>query len=94
MPEENVICSGIVERIGFEDAIFQIKYNGEILKKLLNIIANPDTPVAAKSLGTKNKLKEIATIKVPTTNQTYFFIILTNLISKVSLTNFHSIKKT
>ena len=29
MPEENVICSGIVERIGFEDAIFQIKYNGE-----------------------------------------------------------------
>ena len=64
------------------------------LKKLLNIIANPDTPVAAKSLGTKNKLKEIATIKVPTTNPTYFFIIPTNLISKVSLTNFHSIKKT
>ena len=29
MPEENVICSGIVERIGFDDAIFQIKYNGE-----------------------------------------------------------------
>ena len=29
MPEETVICSGIVERIGFEDAIFQIKYNGE-----------------------------------------------------------------
>lgn len=29
MPEENIICSGIVERIGFEDAIFQIKYNGE-----------------------------------------------------------------
>ena len=29
MPEEIVICSGIVERIGFDDAIFQIKYNGE-----------------------------------------------------------------
>ena len=29
MPEESVICSGIVERIGFDDAIFQIKYNGE-----------------------------------------------------------------
>ena len=29
MPEETVICSGIVERIGFDDAIFQIKYNGE-----------------------------------------------------------------
>lgn len=29
MPEETVICSGIVERIGFEDAIFSIKYNGQ-----------------------------------------------------------------
>ena len=34
MPEENVICSGIVERIGFEDAIFQIKYNGEKYQKI------------------------------------------------------------
>lgn len=29
MPEETVVCSGIVERIGFEDAIFTIKHNGE-----------------------------------------------------------------
>ena len=27
MPEEQVICSGIVERIGHEDGIFQLKYN-------------------------------------------------------------------
>ena len=26
MPEETVICSGIVERIGDDDAIFTIKY--------------------------------------------------------------------
>jgi len=29
MPEETVLTSGIVERIGFEDAIFSIKFNGE-----------------------------------------------------------------
>jgi len=29
MPEEIAICSGIAERIGKEDAIFTIKYNGE-----------------------------------------------------------------
>ena len=29
MPEETVLTSGLVERIGFEDAIFTIKVNGE-----------------------------------------------------------------
>lgn len=29
MPEEKVICSGLIERIGKEDAIFTIKFNGE-----------------------------------------------------------------
>ena len=29
MPEEKVITSGQVERIGYEDAIFTIKYNGK-----------------------------------------------------------------
>ena len=29
MPEETVITSGIVERIGMDDGIFTIKYNGE-----------------------------------------------------------------
>ena len=29
MPSEDVITSGIVERIGLDDGIFTIKYNGE-----------------------------------------------------------------
>ena len=28
MPEEKVLCSGNVERIGHEDGIFGIKHNG------------------------------------------------------------------
>lgn len=37
MPEEKVLCSGNVERIGHEDAIFGIKYNGESHKEILNV---------------------------------------------------------
>jgi len=37
MPEETVICSGNVERIGHEDAIFGIKYNGKSKKEVLNV---------------------------------------------------------
>jgi len=37
MPEEKVICSGNVERIGHTDAIFGIKYNGESHKEVLNV---------------------------------------------------------
>ncbi|MCR4562999.1 MAG: acetate kinase, partial [Bacilli bacterium] len=29
MPEERVICSGLVEKIGHEDAGFKLEYNGE-----------------------------------------------------------------
>ena len=29
MPEEKVICEGLVERIGHEDAHFRLKYKGE-----------------------------------------------------------------
>ena len=38
MPEEKVICSGNAERIGHEDAIFGIKYNGENEKRILPIL--------------------------------------------------------
>lgn len=38
MPEEEVLTSGIVERIGFEDAIFSIKANGEKVSKTLPIL--------------------------------------------------------
>ncbi len=34
MPEEKVLTSGIVERIGFEDAIFSIKVKGEKFSKV------------------------------------------------------------
>lgn len=37
MPEETVITSGAVERIGFEDAIFTIKVNGEKIKTVCPI---------------------------------------------------------
>ena len=38
MPEEKVICSGLIERIGKEDAIFTIKYNGEKKTETLPIL--------------------------------------------------------
>lgn len=38
MPSEDLICSGVVERIGLEDSIFTIKYNGEKNKEVTNIV--------------------------------------------------------
>ena len=38
MPEAKVICSGNAERIGHEDAIFGIKYNGESSKDIVPIL--------------------------------------------------------
>ncbi len=38
MPEEKVLCSGNAERIGHEDAIFGMKWNGESEKKTLPIL--------------------------------------------------------
>lgn len=37
MPFEEVLTSGMIEKIGFEDAIFTIKVNGEKIKKTLPI---------------------------------------------------------
>jgi acetate kinase len=37
MPNETVLTSGVIERIGFEDAYFTIKVNGEKIKKVLPI---------------------------------------------------------
>lgn len=44
MPEETVICSGIVERIGFEDAIFKIE-GGDVKEKLVTSIPNHSVAV-------------------------------------------------
>ena len=37
MPEEHLIASGVVERIGLDDAVFTIKYNGNKDEKVLPI---------------------------------------------------------
>ena len=37
MPSEEVLTSGNVERIGFEDAYFTIKVNGEKIKSVMPI---------------------------------------------------------
>lgn len=34
MDDETVITSGVIERIGLEDSIFTIKYNGEKMSQL------------------------------------------------------------
>ena len=38
MPEEKVICSGLIERIGHEDAVFTIKYDGKKKTETLPIL--------------------------------------------------------
>jgi len=38
MPEEAVICSGIAERIGHDDAIFKIKFDGDSRRIILPIM--------------------------------------------------------
>ena len=48
MPEEKVICSGIADRIGHEDAIFQIKQQGK--EKVETICNIPDHAVAVELL--------------------------------------------
>jgi acetate kinase len=47
MPEETVIAKGIVERIGFKDAIFSINFGGEKAKNVLSI---PDHKMAVELL--------------------------------------------
>ena len=37
MPEEKVLCSGIVERIGHDDGIFTIKFDGNKETKVLPV---------------------------------------------------------
>lgn len=47
MPNEKVVSSGLVERIGFEDAVFNIKVNNEKTTKIADI---PDHSVAVQLL--------------------------------------------
>lgn len=56
MPKEEVICSGIVERIGFEDAIFTLK-KGEEKKTYV-------TPIKDHQVAINILLKELLEMKV------------------------------
>ncbi|AKS39236.1 acetate kinase [Anoxybacillus gonensis] len=58
MPSEEVLTKGVVERIGFEDAIFNITVNGEKIKEVTSI---PDHAVAVKML--LDKLIELGIIQ-------------------------------
>ncbi|AST06458.1 acetate kinase [Anoxybacillus flavithermus] len=58
MPSEEVLTKGVVERIGFEDAIFNITVNGEKIKEVTPI---PDHAVAVKML--LDKLIELGVIQ-------------------------------
>ncbi len=57
MPEEKLVTSGIVERIGMKSSIFSIKINGEEIEEKTDI---PDHGVAVKIL--LNKLIELKII--------------------------------
>ena len=63
MPSEEVITSGIVERIGMDDGIFTIKYNGE---KKTTTCPIPDHQVAVdmllKALVEEGVVKELSEI--------------------------------
>ncbi len=64
MPDEKVICSGLADRIGHEDAIFTIKFNGEKDEKVLPIL---DHAFAVKllldALINKGIIKDLNEIK-------------------------------
>lgn len=56
MPEEKMLTSGIVERIGFVDAIFTIRVNGEKVTKVL--------PIADHSVGVNLLIEGILEHKI------------------------------
>jgi len=66
MPEEKVLCSGNAERIGHEDAIFGIKWNGQSEKNVLPILDHAravELVVAAMiEKGILNSMDEIVAV--------------------------------
>ena len=56
MPEENVLISGNIERIGFEDAYFTTKYNGVKNKEVL--------PIKDHAVAVSYLLKKLVELKV------------------------------
>lgn len=58
MPSEDVITKGLIERIGLDNAVFNISVNGEKIKEVTDI---PDHAVAVKIL--LDKLTNLGIIK-------------------------------
>ncbi|MCQ2799980.1 MAG: acetate kinase [Bacilli bacterium] len=56
MPEEKVICSGLVERIGHDDAHFVIKYDGKKVEEVL--------PMKDHSIGVEKILKALLDLHI------------------------------
>ena len=56
LPEEKVICSGLVERIGHDDGHFVIKFNGEKKEETL--------PLPDHSVGVERILKALLEFKI------------------------------
>ena len=64
MDDESVITSGIVERIGMDDAIFTIKYNGQKETKTLSVPThNEAVELLLKTLIDKEIVHDLTEIK-------------------------------
>ena len=64
MPEETVICSGIVERIGHDDGIFTIKHDGKKETKVLPVADHGyAVQIVVDALVEKHIIKSIDEIK-------------------------------
>ncbi|MFA5421243.1 MAG: acetate kinase [Bacilli bacterium] len=64
MPEEEVICSGIAERIGHDDAIFRIKIQDDSIRAVLPIIDHTKAvELLLDALITHKVIKNLAEIK-------------------------------
>ncbi len=64
MPEEKVLCSGNAERIGHDDGIFTIKWNGESDKKILPILDHKDAvELVVNAMLEKGVVKDMNEIK-------------------------------
>jgi acetate kinase len=48
MPEEEVICSGIVDRIGHEDGIFKIKFKARVIKTSFRSRTTPKASIDSR----------------------------------------------
>ncbi len=64
MPEEKSMCSGIIERIGYNDSLFTMKFDEEVLKISQPVLDHSEAVrVLLDSLISKNIIKDLHEIK-------------------------------